>query len=106
MKIKNAIYPTIKNKFDALTATYISDHDRFHFVDNKLKNRLLYDRRKRIIAIDMDYFMLRYFGIDSYSYNEDVSGTFMKILKDFLGEQYRDYSVSHNDVFYTTNKNL
>lgn len=103
--MKDIIYPTIKKKFDELTPTYVSHTDRYHFVDNKGRGQLVYNRKNNMIIVDIPYFMLHYFGIKKGSHNDEVSDIIIKLLEDRLGDEFVSWRIGPDNFIYTTNFN-
>jgi hypothetical protein len=80
MNIKDAIYPTIKKKFDELTLGPSRDLYRFRDSDNKIK--LIYWPSINEIIVDIDYFMLTYLG---FKYHDKGHPVIDKIFIELVG---------------------
>ena len=98
---RDIIYPTIKNKFDELTLKY-DDEDRhiILFEDDEGNNQIGYNRASGFIVIKMNYFMLQYFGVNFYTYDEDLNDIFIGLIRDSLGKEYHGLEVNHNNIDY------
>lgn len=87
MNLKDAIYPTIKKKFDELTLGPSKDLFRFRDSDNKIK--LIYWPHKNEIIVDIDYFMLTYLG---FKYSEKghpvIDKIFIELMSNVLGKDF------------------
>jgi len=97
---RDTIYPTIKKKFDELTLNYYEYSDTFFFGDDEGNNKIAYRRDKGYIVIKMNYFMLQYFGVDFYTYDEDLNDIFIGLIRDSLGKEYHGLEVNHNNIDY------
>ena len=98
--MKDIIYPTINKQFDKLTPHYDMDNNRFYFGDGKGNTPLVYNRRFGLIVVSMEFFYLKYFGVDGGSYNYDVANIFMDLVHERLGEDYEFWEVKPEDVIY------
>jgi len=98
--MKDIIYPTIKRQFDKLTPYYNVNNNRFNFTDGKGKSFLLYNRAIGLIVVSVEFFYLKYFGVDGGSYNYDVANIFMDLVHERLGEDYEFWEVKPEDVIY------
>ena len=98
--LKEIIYPTIKSQFDKLFSHYNKDMNGFYFVDGKGNTHLYYNRAIGLIAVSLEYFKLKYFGIDTGDYNYDVGNIFMDLVHERLGEDYEFWAVKPENVIY------
>jgi len=98
--MKDIIYPTIKRQFDKLTPYYNVNNNRFNFTDGKGNSYLVYNRAIGLIVVSVEFFYLKYFGVDGGSYNYDVANIFMDLVHERLGEDYEFWEVKPEDVIY------
>ena len=99
-KLKDIIYPTIKKQFDKLTPHYTMDNNRFSFGDGKGNTYLVYNRAIGLIVVSVEFFYLKYFGVDEDSYNYDVAIMFMDLVHERLGDDYEFWAVKPEDVIF------
>jgi len=99
-KLKDIIYPTIKKQFDKLSPHYNMDMNRFYFGDGKGNTYLVYNRAIGLIVVSMEFFYLRYFGVDEGSYNYDVANMFRDLVHEKLGDEYEFWAVKPEDVIF------
>lgn len=104
-KLKDIIYPTIKKQFDKLTPHYNMDKNWFHFTDGK-NTYLVYNRAIGLVVVSIDFFYLKYFGVDENYYNDDVAIIFMDLLKEKLGDEYEFWAVKPEDVIFDSHRRL
>ena len=103
-KLRDIAYPIIKSQFDKLSPHYNMDMNRFYFGDGKGNTYLVYNRAIGLIVVSMEFFYLRYFGVDEGSYNYDVANIFMNLVHERLGEDYEFWAVRPQDVIYDSVK--
>lgn len=99
-KLKDIIYPTIKKQFDKLSPHYNMDMNGFYFGDGKGNTHLVYNRAIGLIVVSMEFFYLKYFGVDENYYNNDVAIIFMDLVHERLGDEYEFWAVKPEDVIY------
>lgn len=105
-KLRDIAYPIIKSQFDKLSPRYNMDMNGFYFGDSKGKTFLVYNRAIGIIVVYLEYFKLKYFGIDKGDYDYDMGNIFMDLVHEKLGEEYEFWAVKSHDVFYAYSDNF